>query len=318
VRALALLAAAALLAACGAVPRQQDPVPPREPRPQAKPAPAPAEPRRGAYYKDDGPGENAPPGLESTPDAVPRAEPLHRFANRPYEVFGKQYVPLAQANGFRERGIGSWYGRRFHGQRTSSGEPYDMYAMTAAHPTLPIPSYVRVTHVANGRSVVVRVNDRGPFHAGRVVDLSYTAALKLGYVDSGSAEVVVESVATGEPVLAAAPAAPPPPRPAPLAAATPRPSAPVPAPPPPVAAADAAAPKGVFLQLGAFSVRDSAESFRVRVYRDLAWLNEAIHVLAGGGLFRLHMGPFASVDDARRIAERIQSELNLAPLLLQR
>lgn len=151
-------------------------------------------PAKGGYYKDDGPGDKPPPNVAEMPDAEPRAEPLHRYANRPYTVFGRHYVPLTQAQGFRQRGIASWYGRRFHGQKTASGETYDMYAMTAAHPTLPIPSYVRVTHVASGRSVVVRVNDRGPFHAARVIDLSYAAAAKLGFVQAGSAEVQVEAL----------------------------------------------------------------------------------------------------------------------------
>ena len=119
-----------------------------------------------------------PPGSTPSPTPTPRAEPLHRYANRPYTVFGKGYRRLLRVQPFRQRGLASWYGKRFHGQKTSSGEPYDMYKMTAAHPTLPIPSYARVTNLANGRSVVVRVNDRGPFHAGRVIDLSYVAALQ--------------------------------------------------------------------------------------------------------------------------------------------
>ena len=160
--------------------------------------PREAPPAKGGYYKDDGPGDKPPANLADIPDAAPKAEPPHRYANRPYVVFGRQYVPLAQAEGFRQRGIASWYGRRFHGQKTASGETYDMYAMTAAHPTLPIPSYVRVTHVASGRSVVVRVNDRGPFHASRIIDLSYAAANRLGFVQAGSAEVQVEAVAAPE------------------------------------------------------------------------------------------------------------------------
>ena len=140
--------------------------------------------------------------VPAIPDAVPRAEPLHRFANRPYQVFGKDYVPVANLAPFRQTGIGSWYGRRFHGSPTSSGEPYDMYAMTAAHPTLPIPSYARVTNLANGRSVVVRINDRGPFHAGRAIDLSYAAASKLGYLTQGSAEVQIEQIVPGGAPLA--------------------------------------------------------------------------------------------------------------------
>ena len=136
------------------------------------------------------------PPIETLVDATPRDEPLHRWANRPYQVFGRDYVPLTERGDFRERGTASWYGRKFHGRPTSTGEPYDMYAMTAAHPTLPLPSYVRVTNLENGRSVVVRVNDRGPFLRGRVIDLSAAAAHRLGYMDAGSAPVEVEMIAT--------------------------------------------------------------------------------------------------------------------------
>jgi len=154
-------------------------------------------PRPGGYYKDDGPHERPPANLDRVADAVPRAEPLHRFANRPYKALGRDYVPMTSLQPFRQRGLASWYGKRYHGQKTSSGEPYDMYAMTAAHPTLPIPSYARVTHVANGRSVVVRINDRGPFKSGRVIDLSYVAAYKLGYIQAGQAQVEVEAIVPG-------------------------------------------------------------------------------------------------------------------------
>ena len=178
------------------------------PAPSATPAlqsaPAYVLKRGGGFYQDDGPGDNPPADLAAIPDAVPRDEPFNRFANRPYSVLGRDYVPLREVGRYRATGVASWYGRKFHGQKTSSGEPYDMYGMTAAHPTLPIPSYARVTNPANGRSVIVRVNDRGPFHAGRVIDLSYTAAWKLGYVGNGSTQVVVESIAPG------APPAPPP------------------------------------------------------------------------------------------------------------
>ena len=241
----------------------------------------PAIPAKGAYYKDDGPGANAPGNLEAIRDAVPRAEPLHRFANRPYQALGKEYIPLTALAEFRQRGMGSWYGRRYHANRTSSGEPYDMYAMTAAHPTLPIPSYARVTNPANGRSVVVRINDRGPFHADRIIDLSYTAAWKLGYVDAGSALVEVESIVPGK-------------------------------------TETAQETQGVFLQLGAFSAREAAESFRARVYREAAWLSQAILVVASGALYRLHLGPFRSQDEARPIAERIASELGIQPVLVPR
>ena len=152
---------------------------------------------KGGYYKDDGPGANPPANLAALPDAQPRVEPLHRFANRPYEVFGKKYVPLASVQAFKQRGVASWYGKRFHGQKTSSGETYDMYAMTAAHPILPIPSYARVTSVKTGRHVVVRINDRGPFHSGRIIDLSYAAAYRLGFIGAGSGEVEIESIVPG-------------------------------------------------------------------------------------------------------------------------
>ena len=261
---------------------------------------APADiPARGGYYKDDGPGEGAPPDLGAIPDAVPRAEPLHRFANRPYQVFGRDYVPLARVGSFRQRGVASWYGRRFHGGSTSSGEPYDMYAMTAAHPTLPIPSYARVTSLATGRSVVVRVNDRGPFHADRVIDLSYAAAYKLGTVESGSAPVEIEAVVPGGVVVAVAPSAPGPAAESVLPAASGQAS-------------------GVYLQLGAFAARENAEAFRARMMREFAWLQDAIQVIAGGALFRLHVGPYRSQDEARAIADRIRSQISLSPLLIVR
>ena len=167
-------------------------------------------PRRGGYYKDDGPGDNPPPNIEAIPDATPRLESLHRFANRPYAVFGRNSVPATSLRPYKERGTASWYGRRFHNGKTATGETYDMYAMTAAHPTLPLPSYARVTNVANGKSVIVRVNDRGPFHPGRIIDLSFAAAYRLGVAQKGSGEVEVESIlpATAPPVLAAAPLPP--------------------------------------------------------------------------------------------------------------
>jgi len=152
-------------------------------------------PQKGGYYKDDGPGGKPPVNVA---DAVPRVEPLHRFANRPYKAMGRDYVPLTSLQPFKQRGMASWYGKRYHGQKTSSGEIYDMYAMSAAHPTLPIPSYARVTNIKNGRSVVVRINDRGPFRSDRVIDLSYVAAHKLDFIQAGQAQVEVESIIPGQ------------------------------------------------------------------------------------------------------------------------
>jgi rare lipoprotein A len=286
-----------LLAGCGTTSRRDAPV--QVLPPASAPVPAAPAPSKGGYYKDDGPGANPPPNLAAIPDAVPKAEPLHRFANRPYQVFGKDYVPVSSLAPFRQTGIGSWYGRRFHGASTSSGETYDMYAMTAAHPTLPIPSYARVTNLANGRSVVVRVNDRGPFHSDRVIDLSYVAAWKLGYAEAGSTRVEVEAIVPGIPSTGTV-----------IARTEPRQEPEQPQPQPEA--------KGVYLQLGAFSAREAAENFRVRVYRELAWLSEAIQIVAGGPVFRLHLGPYRSQEEARSIADRIQTEFKLRPVLVVR
>ncbi|WP_352887302.1 septal ring lytic transglycosylase RlpA family protein [Sinimarinibacterium thermocellulolyticum] len=176
-----MLLLAAALAACGA------PGPKRQPNSD--------DPNAGRYAleRDAAPAPHeVPDGIEHIPDAVPRSEPRSRSGNAPtYSVFGRTYRVLDDARGFRERGIASWYGKKFHGNRTANGEVYDMYQMTAAHKSLPLPSYARVTRLDDGRSVVVRINDRGPFHRGRVIDLSYAAAAKLGMLEAGSAEVEV-------------------------------------------------------------------------------------------------------------------------------
>jgi rare lipoprotein A len=152
----------------------------------------------GGYYKGDGPGGPPPVDLDKLADAKPRAESLNPGANTPYTALGRRYVPYTSLKPYQQRGVASWYGRKFQGKRTASGERYDMYTMTAAHTILPIPSYARVTNLANGRSVVVRINDRGPFHADRIIDLSYAAAYKLGYVTAGSARVEVEAILPGK------------------------------------------------------------------------------------------------------------------------
>ena len=157
--------------------------------------------RGGGYYKDDGPGSDIPANIRSIPDAVPRIETHARANMRPYVVFGKRNVPISTERPYRETGVASWYGRKFHGNSTANGETYDMYAMTAAHPTLPLPSYARVTRASNGRSVIVRINDRGPFHSSRIIDLSYAAAAKLGLIGPGSGQVIVEAI-TNEEILA--------------------------------------------------------------------------------------------------------------------
>jgi rare lipoprotein A len=279
-----IVTVAIALAAC------QSP-PPRE----LPKAPTPQKP--GAYYKDDGPGETPPADLDAIADAVPRLEALNRFANRPYTVFGVDYVPATTLRPYKERGLASWYGRKFHNQKTASGEIYDMYAMTAAHPTLPLPSYARVTNVATGRSVVVRVNDRGPFHPGRVIDLSYAAAYRIGIAQRGSGEVEVESIVPGDapPLIAAAPLPPVAPGEA------------VPA------AAMAVAPEagGYAVQLGAFANNANAQNFVASLANQTAGLGVEPKVRQTDGLFRVIVGPYPTRDEAKRSAERIREALGL-------
>lgn len=179
-----------LLAACGSAPTRVS----SDPKPTAS-LPAPA-PRSGpaSPFERDGPEAQVPADLASVPNAEPQVEAIRAGGpNKPYEVAGRSYVPLTRDVAHVERGLASWYGRKFHGRRTALGEVYNMYAMTAAHPTLPLPSYVRVRNPANGKEVVLRVNDRGPFHPGRIIDLSYTAALKLGVL-RGVAPVEIERI----------------------------------------------------------------------------------------------------------------------------
>jgi rare lipoprotein A len=295
-RALALLAVA-LVAGCATAPKT-----PRIEREAGAPPSAPAPSRPGGYYLDDGPGDGPRPDLSRVPDAQPRPEPLLRAANSPYVVFGRQYVPERSVRPFRERGTASWYGRRFHGNPTSSGERYDMYAMTAAHPTLAIPSYARVTNVANGRSVVVRINDRGPFLHGRIIDLSYAAAWKLGYVEQGSAVVEVETVVPGE--MAAAP-------PARLERAPAASSEAVDVP----VAAEAG---GIYVQLGAFTAPENAESLRARLALELASFDGRVEIHRKDGLYRLHVGPYRTRAEANAAAGQIRDALDVQPHLVVR
>ena len=210
----------------------------------------------GGFYLDDGPPAVSPADLAAIPDAAPRAEPILAARNRPYSALGQNFSPMTELRPYRRRGLASWYGRRYHGRKTSLGETYDMFKMTAAHPTLPLPSYARVTRVdAPDKTVVVRVNDRGPFLRGRIIDLSYAAAAKLGIVKNGVGAVEVE--------LLLPPFADDSPRSSAAAAAAPPPAADSVAP-----AASAALPA---LQLAALSDPDSA-----RRLRDLA----AEHLLA--------------------------------------
>lgn len=237
---------------------------------------------RGGYYEDDGPPRRAPGDLARIADAVPQPEPLAEDGNRPYSVFGRLYTPMRDAADYRERGIASWYGRKFHGRRTSSGEPYDMYAMTAAHRTLPLPTYVRVTNLANGRAAIVRVNDRGPFLHNRLIDLSYAAAVRLDILRTGTGLVELEAIdGRGEALRTGAQPA----------------AVPVDAP--------MSAPR-LYLQLGAFTSWDNAASLRSRLAQ--AQLGPVLIQTEQRGdraLYRVRIGPLASVEETDRLLERV-------------
>lgn len=306
-QAVILALATLILAACGSAPQRKvetrSPPAPVEDHAVGTPA-APAASKGGGYLAGDGPGTDAPANLDAIPDAVPKNEPLHRYANRPYTALGKTYTPLTAAGNYKERGIASWYGKKFHGQRTSSGEVYDMYGMTAAHPTLPIPSYARVTNTASKKSVVVRVNDRGPFLHERVMDLSYTAAHKLGIIGNGSSEVEVESLAPDARVNT-------------LAKADAVESKPLEKTEPAASSAPAASTAGsnIYLQLGAFKSQEAAESFMAQMRAKLGDAGKQLSVFLKDGLNRVHLGPYASQDAARSSAEGLKGKLGFKPMV---
>lgn len=286
----------------GAPPPGSTDAPPARVAPQGTPQAATASGRaRGGYYLDDGPGDNPPADLDSIPDAQPRVEPLHRAALRPYSALGNDYVPMTALAPYKAKGIASWYGRRYHGKATSTGETYDMYGMTAAHPVLPLPSYVRVTSLRNGRSVVVRVNDRGPFRNDRLIDLSYAAAHRLGLVTEGSGLVEVEAILPEARQVAVATTAQP-----------------VTASPQPIPAAAPAGASGVFLQLGAFAERANADDFVNKMRVELPGLAPPIGVLSVAGIHRVQAGPFPDRDAARQEAERISARLGARPFVVAR
>lgn len=214
-----------------------------------------------------------PRDVANIPDAVPRAEPRSAYGNRsPYTVLGRTYSVLPTAKGYKERGIASWYGEKFHGRLTSNREPYDMYGMTAAHKTLPLPTYARVTSLDNGRSVVLRINDRGPFHENRIIDLSYAAAVKLGIQARGTGLVEVEALDPEHPDLATLP------------------------PPPELE------PHQLYVQVGAYGSRDNARAMADRLeglgFKDV--FLDRVHI-GRELLHRVRIGPLDGVEDADRI-----------------
>lgn len=229
----------------------------------------------GGYYQDDGPPRRHAVDLSKVADAVPRREPLSKTGNRPYVALGKRYHPLKSARGYREKGIASWYGRKFHGKRTSSGETYDMYAMTAAHRTLPIPSYVRVRNLDNGKSAIVKVNDRGPFLHNRVIDLSYAAAYRLGIASRGTGLVEVTAVFPDSVDRVRTPAE-----------------------------SRAVGAAAMYVQVGAFAQATNAETLRRRLERD-AFRRVAV-TSSGDRLYRVRIGPVATVGEVDELVRRAE------------
>ena len=266
-----------------------------------------------------------PPIPDSVPDAIPRIEPRARSGNPPfYDVFGKRYYVLSSSVGYWERGVASWYGPGFHKVRTSTGEPYDMYAMTAAHKTLPLPAYVRVTNLLNGRSVVVRVNDRGPFVGNRIIDLSYTAAAKLDMLRNGTAMVDVRTIdpSAPPPVITASVAPPAPGAPTGVsaavvpAAAAPTTAVPTGAAQPASAAPGAVAPNAsgaaavspaLFVQAGAFSdpanAQRLAEKLRGGGFGKIFVRDDRI---AGRRMYRVRIGPVSNVAAFDRVVAALE------------
>ena len=329
------VALALLITACSSTPTH----PPSDGRPGVG-APAP---RTGPAPSSerDGPASDPPANLSTVPDAEPQVEAVRPGGpNKPYEVAGRRYVPLSGDVTHVERGIASWYGRKFHGRRTAMGEVYNMYAMTAAHPTLPLPSYVRVRNPKNNKEVVLRVNDRGPFHAGRIIDLSYTAALKLDLLrGTGPVEVeriTFEAIRSGvwrgaEPRLAAT--APAQPTPSAMAPMVPVPVRDV-APDPVVAqtevrpaeqesasssqSATFPAPAGFFVQIAAFKQLDGAHAFHRKVVADLNWLSPLLEVSSDNSVHRLQAGPYGTRDEALGIAQQVRDALKLVPVVVRR
>jgi rare lipoprotein A len=285
-----ILSAALLLSACSG------PLP----RPEGA-APTPRSDQDGAPDSS----EIAQIEVDQIPDAVPQAEPLSKYGNpETYSVYGQPYRILKSSTGFVERGISSWYGTKFHGKRTSSGEPYNMYAMTAAHKTLPIPCYVEVTNLRNGRKIVVKVNDRGPFHEGRIIDLSYVAALKLGITKTGTGDVEIRTLEPAGPspttVIASAETETVP-------APTPIVTAPAASTPLDLAAATPAQPSvNMYLQVGAFSSRLNAESLRNQLIT-LAPL--PIQVTESSNLpqtfYRVRIGPLTNDVEVEQLATKL-------------
>ncbi len=299
-----------LVVACGSSPIRNEPTIKKSPSAATATSKKP-----GGYYLDDGPADNAPKDIDGIPDAIPRVEaPLVR-ANKPYTALGARFIPMTSYVPFKQAGTASWYGKRYHGQKTSSGEIYDMFAMTAAHPTLPLPSYVKVTNPANGRSVIVRVNDRGPFHSDRIIDLSYAAAYKLRLTNTGSGQVEIEAIdaRTFRPnnsILATNQNL------SPSIVNTSIEINPVALPTSATVTSNATVMQ-YYVQVGAFKSDANAQKLESRIESlDLALNKDIASALDKDGLYRVKIGPYISRQDADNIASNIRKKLAISVVVV--
>jgi rare lipoprotein A len=325
-----------------------------------KPASAPSSPsgkpsteqaattKPGGYYLDDGPGDNPPKDIDSIPNASPKNEPYLDRANRPYIALGTTYTPMTNYKPYKATGTASWYGKRYHGKNTSSGEVYDMYSMTAAHTTLPLPSFAKVTNPANGKWVIVRVNDRGPFKSDRIIDLSYAAAYKLRFSSQGSTLVQVEAIDPNNipnfsmPPEVSAPETSDPNSPSdvhtePLPSdsdsaavwqkkghkltlvkppeATDVPT--TPSKPAPTTSQPLSKQNGTqyFVQIGAFKSEANADALTKKIQGlDIEQIS-GINKVYNGGLYRLKIGPYASKQEAASTVANIRKKLNTSSII---
>jgi rare lipoprotein A len=272
------------------------------------------ETKPGGYYLDDGPGDNPPADIDSIPSATLKTEQPNARANKPYAALGQQYTPMTTYVPYKKQGIASWYGKRFHGKNTSTGEVYDMYSMTAAHTILPIPSYAKVTNPANGRSVIVRINDRGPFKHDRLIDLSYAAAFQLRLIKDGSGLVELETIDTSPEAL--------------QKMAANKPSTPTPLPeitntkpvitPIDNSVSSSTSPRintssmQYFVQAGAFKNETNGDLLMKRIEGLNLVENVGVANVYNNGLYRVKLGPFSSRDEADVSAANIRKQLNIA------
>ncbi|PPD57231.1 MAG: septal ring lytic transglycosylase RlpA family lipoprotein [Methylotenera sp.] len=260
--------------------------------------------KSGGYYLDDGPGDNPPKDIDSIPNAIPKNEPYLARTTKPYKALGATYTPMTTWQPYKERGVASWYGKRYHGRKTASGEVYDMYSMSAAHTTLPLPSYVKVTNPANGRFVIVRVNDRGPFKSNRIIDLSYAAAYQLRFASIGSTLVEIEAIDPNN-TASYAQAAPA------KVADLPKMQA---IPTTPANNNFTIAPQ-YFVQVGAFKNEVNAQALAKRVQSlDIA-PNAGINTVYNDNLHRLKLGPYENKSEAEKIVSELRKLLNLRAII---